>query len=82
MPTRVQLQYADSPGASNPEWVLPPGTDIELSSIRVRLNGAGASGAFVPVAELLSSDGRIMVQARTEPTFAVGDTGVVTYAPF
>ena len=55
---------------------------MEFASVRARINGAAASGAFILVLELLSQDGRIMAQSRIDQEFAVGDTVAATWAPF
>ena len=82
MPIPVQLIYSDNPGSLPAEYTLPPGLDLELASVVARFNGSGASGSFIPTLEVLSSDDRVMARVRTDQVFAVGDTGVVTFAPF
>lgn len=82
MPERVQPIYTDNPGALPAEFTLPPGLDLEVSSIRARVNGAAAGASFIVVCETLTNDGRIMAQARIDQEFAAADTGALTWAPF
>lgn len=82
MPPPVQLIYTDNPGSLPAVYTLPPGLSLELSSVVARINGAAASAIFVPVLEILSQDDKLMARVRPDQQFAVGDTGVVTYAPF
>ena len=82
MPERVQPIYSDNPGALPATFILPPGLDLEVSSIRARVNGAAAAATFIVVCETLTSDGRIMAQSRIDQEFAVGDTVAATWAPF
>ena len=37
----VQLVYSDNPGDIPATYVLPPGLDLELSSVVARYNGGG-----------------------------------------
>lgn len=78
----VQLIYGDSPGALAASYDLPASLDMLFASSRARINGAGAASSFVIALELLSSDNRIITQARIDKVFAVGDTGALTWAPF
>lgn len=82
MAQRVQLIYDDTTVELPGSYTLPPGLDLELSSVVARFNGAGAAATFIPVLEILSQDDKLMARARPDTQFAVGDTGVVTYAPF
>jgi hypothetical protein len=79
---KVQQIYTDNPGDLPALYTLPPGLDLVLSSVVVRVNGAGASGTFLPVLEVLSQDDKLIARVRPDQEFAAGDTGVVTYAPF
>lgn len=78
----VQLIYSDDPGALPAVYTLPPGLNLELSSVVARINGSGAAATFVPVLEVLSQDDKLMARVRCDQEFAAGDTGVVTWAPF
>lgn len=82
MPIPVQAIYRDIPGTLPATYDAPASLDVEFASSRIRFNGSAASGSFVIVLEALTNDGRIMVAARSDRTFAVGDTGVVSWAPF
>ena len=79
---RVQLIFSENPGALPADYVLPPGLDLVLSSVVARFDGSSASGTFIPTLEVLSSDNRVIARVRTDTEFDVGDTGVVTFAPF
>ena len=78
----VELIFRDNPGSLPATQDLAASVDIEFASSRVRVNGAAAAATFIPVLEVLAQDGTIIAQARPDQEFAVGDTGVVTYAPF
>lgn len=83
MPLRVQPIYADSPGPiEDASYTLPASLDLELSSIRARIDGSGAADDFIVVAELLTSDGRRLAQSPISQTLSPGDTGAFTWAPF
>lgn len=82
MAQRVQLIFTENPGGLPATYQLPPGLDLELASVVARINGAAASDTFIPVLEALSSDDKVMARVRIDQEFAVGDTGVVTFAPF
>lgn len=82
MPEPTQLVYTDDPGPAPAEYRLPPTLDLALSSIVARWNGAGAAAAFLPCLSVYSQDGRLVGRFHPNTQMAVGDTGVVTYAPF
>jgi len=79
---RVQLINQENPGTLPAVYQLPPGLDLVLSSVVARFNGAAAAATFIPVLEVLSQDDKLMARVRPDQEFAVGDTGVVTFAPF
>lgn len=80
---KVQAIYSDNPGAIvNASYTLPPGLDVELASVRARVNGAGAGGDFIVVCEILTSDGKLLAQSPIEQTLSAGDTLAGTWAPF
>jgi len=80
---RTQQIYADNPGnITEAVYIIPPGLDLDLHSVRARIDGAGAVGSFIMVCELLTSDNRILAQSPVDQTFAVSDTGALTWAPF
>jgi hypothetical protein len=81
--TKVQPIYSDNPGAiANAVYTLPPGLDLELHSVRVRADTAGAAITTQLVCEILTSDDRIMAQSPIEQDLAVGDTIAGSWAPF
>lgn len=83
MTVRVQQIYADNPGSmSEAVYVVPPGLDLDLNSVRARVSAAGASASCIIVCELLTSDNRILAQSPVDQTLTVGDTGALTWAPF
>lgn len=82
MPIASQLIYNDQPNAMADTYVVPPGADIVLDSVVASVTGAGASATFIPTLEILSQDNKVMARVRTDQEFAIGDTGVVTWAPF
>jgi hypothetical protein len=79
---KTQLIYTDNPGAIPATFPLPAGLDLVLQSVVARWNGAGAAAAFKPCLSVYTQDDRLVGRffPATEP--AVGDTAVVTYAPF
>lgn len=79
---KVQPIFRENAGALPAEYVLPAGLDLVLSSVVARFDGAGAAATFVPVLEVLTQDAKLIARVRPDQTFAVGDTGVVTFAPF
>lgn len=78
----VSLVYTDNPGAIPATYVIPPGLELVIQSILARWNGAAAAGAFLPCLSVYSQDDRLMGRFHPERTLQVGDTAVVTYAPF
>lgn len=82
MATPTQKIYSDAAVAMPTSYVAPGNLDMEFASVRARVNGASATGAFIVVLELLSQDGRIMGQSRIDQVFAAGDTAALTWAPF
>jgi hypothetical protein len=79
---RVQLVYDETTLAVPASYELPAGIDLEYASSVVRVNGAGASAAFIVVLDVLSQDGKLIGSSKTAQRFQVGDTGVVSFAPF
>ncbi len=77
-----ELIYTDNPGAIPATYVIPGTTTIRLSSVVARFNAAAAAGAFWPCLSVYSQDGRLVGRFRPETQLAIGDTGVVTFAPF
>jgi len=79
---KVQPIFRENPGSLPAEYVLPAGLELVLSSVVARFNGAAAAATFVPVLEVLTQDAKLIARIRPDQEFAVGDTGVVTFAPF
>jgi len=79
---RTQLIFSESPGSLPATYELPANLDLELSSVVARYNGATAAAAFIPVLEVLSQDERLVARIRIDQEYAIGDTGVNTWAPF
>lgn len=70
-------------GGDTPATVqLAPGQDIRVFSIYAEWDGSAAAGSFRPALSIVSPSGVRVSTTRPETIFAVGDTGVVTYAPF
>ena len=77
-----QLTAVDGPADVPFTLQLNPGQDVRVFSVCAEWDGSGASGAFHPCLSLYSQDGVLVSRTRPEQTFAAGDSGVVTYAPF
>lgn len=82
MAQRTQLIFTDNPGALPASYSVPPSLDLVIQSIVARFNGAAAAGAFLPCLAVYSQDGHLMGRFHPNTELAVGDTAVVTYAPF
>ena len=82
MTERVEPIYADNPGSIPADYVVPPGSGVALESVVVRWNGAAAAARFLPCLSLFTQDNRRVGTFHPNRSLAVGDTGVVTYAPF
>lgn len=78
----AQLVYTDNPGDAPTEYEIPANMALRLSSIVARWNGAAAAGAFLPALSVYSQDDRLIGRFHPSTEIAVGDTGIVTYAPF
>lgn len=78
----VQTIYTDQPGSLPASYVVPPGLDLQLSSVVARFDGASASAAFLSCLSVYTNDGKLVGRFFPNQRFSVGDTGVVTYAPF
>ncbi len=82
MAQKTQLIYTDNPGGIPATYTLPPGLDLVIQSVLVRWDGTGAAGTFKACLSAYSQDDKLMARVFPDQTFAVGDTGIVTYAPF
>lgn len=82
MATPPKIVYTDSPGALPATYNIPAGLELVVESVFARFNGAAAAGPFKPCLSVYSQDDRLLARVfpGTNPT--VGDTAVVTYAPF
>jgi hypothetical protein len=76
------LIYTDAPGAVPATFRLPPGFDMQLSSISATFDGAGASGTFYPCVAVYSQDGKLIGRYFPSQTMTTADSGEVTYGPF
>jgi len=76
------LSWAQAGGSAPFTVRLAPDQDIRVYSIVAKWNGAAASGAFIACCSIYSQNDVLVARTRPEQNFAVGDTGVVTYAPF
>jgi hypothetical protein len=79
---RTQLIYNDTSPGFPADFAVPPGLELTLASVVARWNGTAASGPFKACLALRSSDGKLIARVFPETEFEIGDTGVVTYAPF
>lgn len=82
MAQKVQTVYNETQLSVPTSYELPAGSDLEFASSVARINGAGASGTFIVVLDALTQDNKVLASARIDQEFAVGDTGVASWAPF
>ncbi len=82
MAVRPSLTFADAGGGVPFTVPLAADQDIELASVTAVWDGGGASGAFLACLSLYSQSGVLLSRTFPNQTFAVGDDGTVTYAPF
>jgi hypothetical protein len=79
----VNTQVTTDPGGSCPHTLtLGVAQDIEPQSVYVKFDGASASGSFYACLTLKTTDGTVISRTRPDQVFAIGDSGVVTFAPF
>lgn len=70
-------------GGSVPFGVqLAASQDLRPQVVCAAWDGTGASGSFLACLSLYSQSGVLISRTAPPVTFAAGDTGVVTYAPF
>ena len=79
---RTSPIYTDVPGALPAQYVIPGTLELVTQAIVARFNGAAAAGSFLPTLSIYTQDNRLVARVRPDQEFAVGDTGVVTFAPF
>jgi hypothetical protein len=77
-----QLIFQDAEVALPDTYTLPPGLDLSLNSVVAFIDGAGAGGDFRPSLAIYAQSGQLMARVPVDQTFAAGDSGVVTWAPF
>lgn len=82
MSTNPSLTYDDGGGTCPHSIQLAPTQDVRPQTIAVAWDGASATGSFLACLSLYSQSGVLIARTCPPVTFAVGDTGVVTYAPF
>lgn len=82
MSFQPQLTFSDAGGACPYTLQLAPGQDVRIFSVLARWDGSGAAASYHPCLSLYSQDDKLVSRTRPEQTFAAGDSGVVTYAPF
>jgi len=78
----VQLIFTDNPGGLPATYTLPPNLDLDLASVRAKIDGTGAGGSFLVCLSILSSDDKLMARVPLDTTYSAGDTGEGTWAPF
>jgi len=78
----AQAIYTDNPGPIPATYTVPGDMELRLASIVARFNGASAGGAFLPALAVYTQDDRLIGRFHPSTELAVGDTAVVTYAPF
>jgi len=79
---RTSPIYTDNPGALPAQYIIPGTLELVVQAIVARFNGAAAAGSFLPCLSVYTQDGRLVARVRPDQELAVGDTGVVTFAPF
>lgn len=82
MSANPSLTYDEGGGSCPHTLTLAPTQDVRPQTIAVEWDGAGASGSFLACLSLYSQSGVLIARTCPPVTFAAGDTGVVTYAPF
>lgn len=76
------LIYADNPGPIPATYMLAPSEAIQVNSVSATFNGAGAASAFLACLSVYSQDDKLVGRFFPSVTFAIGDSGEVTYGPF
>lgn len=79
---RTRPFFTDVPGALPYRYDVPGSVELVVQSVVARFDGAGAAGTFLPCLAVYTQDGHLIARVRPDQEFLVGDTGVVTYAPF
>lgn len=82
MAAPVQLIFNENPDEFPAPYQLPPGLQMQLSSVVGRFDGSGAAGDFKPALALYAQNGNLIARVAISQTFSPGDSGVVTWAPF
>jgi len=68
--------------AASLTYQLSQGERLQPQSIALAVDGSAAAAAFVIQCTMRDQSGRILSRTRTDDSFAVGDTGEATFAPF
>lgn len=76
----VQQIYTDNPGGLPSQYDTV--SDFSVQSIVARIDGSGAAGSFLPTLSIYSQDLKLIARVPSDVTYAIGDTGVVTWSPF
>lgn len=63
-------------------YLLPAGLDLAINSVVAFIDGGSAAGDFRPTLAIFAQSGQLMARIPCDQTFAAGDSGVVTWAPF
>jgi len=63
-------------------YQLSQGERLTPQAIAMSVDGSGAASAFVVQCTMQDQSGRVLSRTRTDDSFAVGDTGEATFAPF
>lgn len=82
MPDGPAPIFTDNPGSLPATYTIPPGVQIDLSSVYAKIDGSGAAASFLPCLTVLSQDGHVIARVKQDDSYAVGDTGDATWSPF
>jgi len=63
------------------EYEVPTGTEIRPVSISAKLDGSNASGAFVPVLEVIAPNGTVTAYCARRVSYAAGASVLVSWFP-
>lgn len=82
MAVNPSLTFDDSGGPAPHTIQLAPGQDIRPASVFAEIDGSGAAASFLICLTIKAQDGTVVSRTCAPVTFAAGDSGVVTFAPF
>ncbi len=63
-------------------YQLSQGQTIRPETIAAFVDGSGAAAEFAIQVTLRAQSGEVISRTRTDDSFAVGDSGFATFAPF